>query len=189
MKTGTKTIIGGVVCLLGAFVVPLLFLLSAVFGSFSESDEHQFKAPGTLETTIEHPGRYYVWNDFQTIYEGKNYSRPESLPDGIEIHIRDENGDLLPFTSNSSISMTSGSNSKRSIGYVEIAHTGKVIIEISGGSDERIFSFAQSGFWKIFGFIFRAFAFAALAGLIGIGLVIWGIVKLARANKQARQPA
>ena len=68
MKRGIKTIIAGVVIFVfGAFVVPLLFIFPLIFG---KSNEVQFKVPGTFEANAEKPGRYYLWNDFQTIYDG-----------------------------------------------------------------------------------------------------------------------
>lgn len=180
MKRGIKTIIIGVVLfLLGMFVVPFLFVLPLLLG---DSDTVQFKIPGTMETVIEQPGRYYLWNDFQTLYEGKIYNRSQSLPNGIQIQIWDSNGQLLPFVGDTSIST---SNSSNSIGYVEIAHAGKVIIEVSGGNEQRIFSFSKMKLLKMFGLILGGACSSILVTIGGIGLIIWGIVKLVRANKKS----
>jgi hypothetical protein len=182
MKRGIKTIIAGtVVFVVGAFVIPLLFVLPMIFG---KSQDFQFKAPGSAETTVNEPGRYYLWNDFRTVYGGKSYDRSETIPDGVEIQIRDAAGRQLQFFSDTSISMTSGGSSKKSIGYVVVKDPGKVTLLLAGGNEERIFSFSQSGLLKMFGLIAGGFGLSMLTGLVGFGLIIWGVVKLVRGSKK-----
>lgn len=185
MKPGIKTIIaGGVLFVLGAFVVPLLVVLPLILRS---SNAVQFKIPGTIEATVAKPGRYYLWNDFRTIYEGKSYDRSESIPDGIEIRIHDSKGELLPFVASTSISSSAGAGSKTSIGYLEVENPGKVKIEVSGGNEERIFSFSEFVFPKMFGLFFAGFGLSILVALSGFGIMLWGIVKLIRADKKGGQ--
>jgi hypothetical protein len=173
-----------VLFILEAVVIPLLFVLPLLLGS---SHEVQFRIPGTIQTTVEKPGRYYLWNDFRTVYEGKSYDRSERIPDGIEIRIHNSKGELLEFVGNTSISTSAGSSSKNSIGYVEVESPGKVSIEITGGNEERIFSFAESGLLKMLGLILGGFGLSLLVGISGFGIIIWGIVKLARANRKGEQ--
>jgi hypothetical protein len=186
MKRGIKTIIAGVVLfVLGAFVIPLLCGFLVVLPLFlGSSNEVQFKIPGTAEATVEKPGRYYVWNDYRTFYQGKNYDRSERIPDGVEIRIHDSKGGLLEFVGSTAISSTAGSSSKNSIGYVDIERPGKVSIEVSGGNEERVFSFAQSGILKLFGSILGAFGLSMLVAIAGFGITIWGIVKMVKAEKK-----
>jgi hypothetical protein len=186
MKSGIGTLITGVVLLLGAFVIPLLLVLHLVLGG---SNAVQFKIPGAIEAAVKEPGRYYLWNDFQTMYAGKNYNRPEGIPDGIEIAIHDSNGELLTFVGDASISSSAGGTSKKSIGYVEVQSPGKVRIEVAGGNEERVFSFSQFGLMKMFRFILGGFGLSVLVGVAGLGVTIWGIVKLVRANKKGPGPA
>lgn len=184
MKPGIKTIIaGGVTFLLGAIVVPLLFVLPLFF---EHHDDAQFKVPGSTEVVLKEPGRYYLWNDFRTIYNGKSYDRSETIPDGLDIHIRDADGHQLEFVSDASTSMSSSSSSaKKSIGYVEVEHPGKVTIQVSGGNEERIFSFSQSGLLKMFGLILGAVGLSLITALAGLALIVWGIVKLTRSKRIA----
>jgi hypothetical protein len=179
MKRGIKTIIAGVVILIfGAFVVPLLFIFPLFFG---KSNEVQFKVPGTFEANVEKPGRYYLWNDFQTIFDGKSYNRSESIPDGMQITIRNSSGTELHLVTDTSISSNSGGSSQKSIGYVEIASPGKLEIVVTGG-DERILSFAPSNLLKILGLILGAVGLTALVAIGGVGIGIWGIVKFLRSK-------
>lgn len=181
MKSGIKTIIAGVVMFIfGAVIVPLLFLFPLIFG---KSNEVQFKVPGTCEVSVEKPGCYYLLNDFQTFYDGRSYNRSETVPDGTEIKILNSDGTELHFASDTSFSFSSGSSSKKSIGYVDIKSSGKIKIEVSGGNEERVFSFEPLSFVKVIGLVFAAFATAGIVGIGGIGICVWGIVKLVRENK------
>src|SRR5579862_6613014 len=118
MKRGVKTIIAGaIIFICGAFVIPLAIILPFVLGG---SHDVQFKVPGTAEVTVKNVGRYYLWNDFQTVYEGRSYNSSKTIPGGMAIEIREADGHPLEFTSDNSITMTSGNSSKNSVGYVEI---------------------------------------------------------------------
>lgn len=183
MRSGIKTILSGGIFLVGAFVVPLLFVLPLLM---AHKQEAQFKIPGTIEVAVKEPGRYYLWNDFRTGYNGKSYDRSESIADGIEIRIHDASGHQLQFVTDASISMSSGTSSKKSIGYVEVESPGAVTVEVKGGGEERIFSFSQSGLLKIFSMIIGGVGLSMMIAVTGIGLIIWGIVKLARGDPVRR---
>ena len=187
MKPGILTLITGVALFfLGACAIPLLVVLPLIF---EKSTAVHFKAPGTIEVPVEGPGRYYLWNDFQTVYKGKSYDRSKSIPDGMEIRIWNANGDLLEFVSDSSISSCGDAGGSNSIGYVTIKSPGKVKIEIAGGNEERIFSFARSRFLKIFSRVAGGFLLSMLGVLGGLGMITWGIVKLVTTNKRVKEPA
>jgi hypothetical protein len=187
MKPGIKTIVaGGVMFLMGAFVVPLLFILPLIL---EHDQDAQFKAPGSIEVTAKKPGRYYLWNDYRTVYNGKSYDRSESIPDGLEIQIRAADGHELQFVSHGSISTSGGSSAKKSIGYVGVEHPGKVTVQVTGGSEDRILSFSQSGLLRMFGLILGGFGLSMIVAIGGIGLIIWGILKLVRANRKGEPNA
>ena len=179
MKSGIITIITGIALfLIGTCIIPAIFAIILVLGGLKEL---QFKVPGTAQATIEKPGRYYIWNNYETVYKGRSYSRSEKLPDGMEIRIKDSDGKLFDFVSDSSTSSNGMGSSKKSIGYIEAKSTGKVDIEVTGGNEERIFSFAQSGILKT---LLTVFGIVVLFGFAGFGVTIWGIVKLVMALKK-----
>jgi hypothetical protein len=177
MKRGIKTLVAGGILLMGAFIVPFLFLLPLFL---EHQNQNQFKVPGSIQVTVEKPGRYYLWNDFRTVYQGRSFNQSEHIPDGLDIRIEDLNGHRFNFVSDFTISSSSDSSAKNSIGYVEIERPGKVTIQVSGRTEERTFSFSRSGLLKIFLLIVGGFGASAIIGLTGLGLIIWGIVKLAR---------
>ncbi|MCI5211020.1 MAG: hypothetical protein D3910_20045 [Candidatus Electrothrix sp. ATG2] len=112
MKPGIKPIILGVILFtLGGIALPAAILLPLFLG---DSTDQQFSIPGSIQVAIKEPGRYYLWNEYQTIFNGKTYNRPEDLPDGIEISITDTaTSTPFGFIESSSISMNSGNNEKR----------------------------------------------------------------------------
>ena len=186
MKTGAKTIITGIfLIVLGAFVIPVTVILSLIL---VDSNEKQFKIPVTTVITVEEPGRYYLWNEYQTIFNGISYNRSKSIPDGIEIKIKNQKtGEPYNFISNGSISSNSKGSSRNSIGYVDIQHVGSINIAIAGGNEERIFSFSQFELWNIFGLILGGIGLAIMTCLSGLGLAIWGIINVSKSNKKAEQ--
>ncbi|HEY4414965.1 MAG TPA: hypothetical protein VGO57_04655 [Verrucomicrobiae bacterium] len=186
MKRGIKTIIGGAgLFLFGAFVVPLLFILPLILG---KSDETQFKVPGTREVTVKKPGRYYLWNDYQVVFDGKSYDRSKNIPDGMEIHVQDVSGAPLTLISSTSITISDNGSAQNSIGYVEIKNAGPVKITVTGGGEDRIFSFKPSAMLKVFSLILGGLGVAGLVTIAGLATIIWGVVKLLRSNR-TKMPA
>ena len=178
MKPGLKTLIAGIsLFILGGFVIPFLLILPLFL---NESSNQQFLTPGAKEVTVEEPGRYYLWNDFQTVYEGESFSRSERIPDGLKIAITDDAGNTLTFHSDTSMSSSNGSSSKNSIGYVEVDGACQLLVTVSGDTKERVFSFSQSNFKKMFLAILGGGVVSMLMALIGFGIGIWGVVKLAQ---------
>jgi hypothetical protein len=181
MKPGVKIIIAGVVLMIvGAVCVPLGIVLKLILG---QSDVVQFEVPGLLQTVVDEPGRYYLWNDHQTIFEGKSYNRAIEIPDGFEVSVFGPNGVELAFSSDLNTSFTSGSGVKQSFGYVDVENSGPVRVEIIGDIEGRIFSFSQFSLRGMFGIFVLGFIIAALFGLSGLALLICGIVKLANSPK------
>lgn len=139
--------------------------------------------PGTFETNVVKAGRYYLYNDYQTIYNGKTYDNSKNLPGGMEIKILNSQGNPLPFTGDTSFSVNGSGTERNSIGYVDVQNPGKVRIEVSGTTDERIFSFGQENFFKFFIWIMGTLGLCFFFAISGIGLAVWGIIKLVRSGK------
>ena len=90
MKAGVKQIIAGVVVFgIGAICVPFVIVLTLVRDSL---DLLEFEVPGAAIAFVDTPGRYYLWHDYQTVYDGRTYNNPIELPDGLLIEITDKGG-------------------------------------------------------------------------------------------------
>ena len=177
MKTGTKLIILGVaLILLGTVVLPTAIILPAIL---SNSTETKFIVPGNAQVKVDEAGKYYLWNNYQTIFKGKSYNRAKTIPDGLEIIITDaETGNQFNFVGSGSMTSSNGSNAKSTIGYIEITSPCTIDIEVTGNSENQVFSFSESLLLKMMGRIFGGIVLAFICGMAGIGLIVWGIIKL-----------
>ncbi|WDE96839.1 hypothetical protein PQO03_02545 [Lentisphaera profundi] len=180
-----KIIIGSTLFILGAIIVPMAIVLPLML---RESNNDQFRAPGTTQVNIDKPGRYYLWNDHITVFEGKSYNRSEHIPDNMEFVFQNKGtNEKLEFISDTSISSSSGSSSKNSIGYIEVQNPGDIDINISGDIKERVFSFSQSDILLMIGLIFGGCALSMILGFTGFGIAVWGVVQLIQSNKKPIQ--
>ena len=79
MRRGYKKIIGGGMLFVVGMILPFAIIISIIF----QSDDITFRAPGSVEVTIEKPGRYYLYNNYSAVFEGRSYSFDEKLPNGL----------------------------------------------------------------------------------------------------------
>jgi len=185
-RKGWKRLILGIVLILLAVVAVPVAIVVPILGAMGEVP--QFVVPGTHRVEVEEAGRYYLWNDHQTLLDGRSYSQPEALPGGIEIRIENDAGEELSLRGDTSISSNVGATSRRSIGHVEVARPGALSIEVAGDFDERVFSFSEFDFGAMFAKVFGALALAGVGFLLGLGITIWGIVKVVK-SPSAPSPA
>jgi hypothetical protein len=179
MRAGVKQIIAGVVVFgIGAICVPFVIVLTLVRDSV---DLLEFEVPGAAIAFVDTPGRYYLWHDYKTVYDGRTYHNPIELPDGLMIEITKQGGIPLDFVSDPHASFSAMGRARQSIGYVELSKTGQVKIDVTGGAESRIFSFSPFSFGRFVGLIVKGFVFSVIAAISSLGLIIWGIVKLANA--------
>ncbi|EDM24872.1 hypothetical protein LNTAR_13407 [Lentisphaera araneosa HTCC2155] len=189
MKKEHKIItLGGILFALGAFIIPLAIIIPLFL---QDSNDNQFKVPGSFQVQANEIGTYYLWNDHQTIFQGKSYNRSQDIPDGMKFLLKDaQSGESFTFVSDTSMSSTRGNHARNTIGYIDIVKPGKVDIEVSGGEDEeRIFSFSQSNFKTLFGIIFGGMALSLLVGVTGFVFIIWGIVLIVQSKNQDSENA
>lgn len=183
MKKGILPLGIGIFLVITAIVAPI-----PVFISLLSQDKHEtvFMIPATLEAQVNEPGKYYLWHNHHTVFEGEVYANNEELPHGLKISISDGSGSELPFIADASTSSSSGSSAKQSIGYVEIAHPQQLKISISNTAENRIFSFSKSNFKEFFTKLMAFFAFGVGGFFGGAALILIGILKL---NKAKRTPS
>jgi len=176
MKRGVKTLVAGcLLAIVGCAVIPIGLALS-----FLVYNDHadQFVVPGTTQIQADQPGRYYLWNDYQTVYQGTSYNESETIPGGMNISVTDDQGKQLAFISDTTISTTRGSSASNSIGYVEVKQPGKLDVSVSGNLNRRVFSMSQFSFFKVFGLIAGGACISILLFVGGAGIGVWGLIKL-----------
>lgn len=170
--------------IVGAFIIPYSMIMPLFK---AEYPEFQFKNPGKENIEVETPGKYYLWNDYQTFFDGQTYNTSKQLPNGTKIKVIDaDTGKELKFNPDASISVSVGNNSQTSIGYVEISSPQTLSVQIES-NEERVFTFAQSRFMKILSTVAGAIVLSAILTVSGIGALIWGLVRMtAKEPKEQR---
>lgn len=185
MKKGAKKIIGGGILFVAGMVWPFAFTIPLFF----QSDDITFRAPGSIEIFIEEPGRYSLWHNYRTVFEGQSYSFGEGLPHGLSFTlVEKDSGSTIPMESDSTSSSESGNQKKSSIGYYELTTPGQYTLSISGNTEGRIFSFGKSIFDNsllFLGGIALGILFSIAATTGALLLIIFGIIDLVRETKSA----
>jgi hypothetical protein len=180
-----KKLIFGILLCVAGFAVPTALLVPLILGL--RNDTVVFKAPAEVEVRVEEAGRYYVWNEYRTLYEGRTYAQSKSLPSGMTFSLTDpETGEELPFAADFSISSTTGEREKMSVGYFDIEDPGAYLLRIQGLEEPRIFSFGPSifdDFFAFFGRLLLAFALGCAALVGGILLIVFGIIETVRKGR------
>ena len=179
MKRGIKTMLVGAALIVMGVLGAVAVFLPLIRGGATEV---QYRVPGSFDVSVEEAGRYYFWDNHRTLFEGTSYNREARLPDGMTIEIRDSSGGRCDFVADSSISWSVGNHSKESVGYIDMDAAGTVQVDVSGGGEERILSFSQSSLLQVMGRVFIGLGFAGLMGVLGFGVLIWGVVKLVRSS-------
>ena len=184
MKKGVKKIIGGGILFVIGMILPFAFIIPLVF----QTDDITFRAPGSVDVIIEKPGRYYLYNNYSTVFEGRSYSFAEELPHGLSFSlIEKESGASVPMNSDLSISSEAGSQLKSSIGYFKLIRPGQYTLTVSGNMEDRIFSFGESFFGHRFKNMILGMLVAFAAAITALVLIVLGIVDLVRESKSANQ--
>ncbi len=181
MKKGVKKIIGAVVLFVAGMLMPAAVIIPLIM---SGDGDKPFRVPGSMEITVEKPGRYYLWNQYRTIYEGRSYSFDKELPGGLSFSLTEKaSGTAVPLETGMNISSESGNRRKASIGYFEVPRPGTYIISVTGNTEERILSFGKSIFESVllfFGGMTLAILLAIAAAVGSLILLVFGILDLAR---------
>jgi hypothetical protein len=182
-RTGVILIASGAALFaFGGCVLPPLILVPYLM---KMEPPQQFLVPGTNKVHAKSPGTHYLWHDYETIFNGRSYSQANSLPDGMEITLRDpESGEAMPLVAQTSVHMRSGSSQRQSVGYFELARVGDYQLTVDGAFPPRVFSFGKSIFGEFVPVLVGGFAATAVLALGGIGLIIAGVIKVGR----QRQP-
>jgi hypothetical protein len=189
MKKPKTLLILGIILFVGgiiAYAILMTFLFLPLWTLLICNDDIQFLIPGTVEIEIEDEGRYYVWNNYKTVYEGKSYSKPEEVQDNLLISLKTKDEALdYDIIGKTSISRSSDSTSRKSIGYFDITVPWDYILEVKGETEPRVFSFCQ--------FNYDTVEFAMVLGIggavclfvifAGFALGVVGIVKMVKAKR------
>lgn len=166
-----------------ALLIITVFLVASTVNDLIQGKPHekQFAAPGSYQTHIADAGRYYLWHHYKTVYEGEQIRQSRNAPNRLEITIHDAAGIELKFNSDNKESWSIGNHGKRSIGYIEATRSQTIAITTDGDANQNvILSFSKSDMRKDLWIAFRRLAIAAVTGILGLPLFIWGFISSTR---------
>lgn len=144
--------------------------------------DQQFKVPGTLSAEIHSPGRYYVWDNHWTMFNGERYQYPADCPENAQIIVREETDVELPFVPDTSQNWSIGNHEKTSIGYVDLTASTTLRLEVDSVGRDRIFTVSsrtmKQELWASLG----GLGVGLFAVVVGIPIALLGLLLRRRAN-------
>ena len=181
MKPGLKRLIAGILLLALAVIVPTAMIVRTVM-LIGSAPEERFEIPGSVEFEAQEAGRYYLWHQYETLYNGITYNDPTGLAEGLKIEVTNGKGDALEFIGSGTMTSSGSSGTKRSVGYVELNGPDTLKFTVAGECPPIIFSVSEFHLYDILRSIFLGLAMAGLCALLGVILFIWGLIRLCTAK-------
>jgi len=175
MSRNALMILAGLALLVaGTLVIPALVFATVLSGP---AEKVVFAAPGRGELKVEAPGRFYLWHDFETDFDGKVHTHPETLPAGYLFTVRHD-GRALKVVSDHGAFVNMGGTASRSVARFDIPAAGRVEIHAKGPADQtRIVSVSRLRILKWLGAAGVSLASLIIVGGAGAALLIIGLVR------------
>jgi hypothetical protein len=156
----------------GLAVVPVSMVLPILMLPKPE----QFTVPGAKDFYLSAPGKYVLWHETETIFQGRAYSG-KKLPDGLLMQLSNTaTRAVIPLVPDQSTTMTSGSNTRRSIATFTVSAPGPHVLSVEGQATPMVFSFGKSEWgnliWSLgIGFILCP-SLVIAGGVLGICVLV-----------------
>ncbi|QDV25007.1 hypothetical protein [Aureliella helgolandensis] len=150
--------------------------------------DSQTKVPGTVTAEIAAAGRYYVWDNHWTTFDGERLKYAADRPQNAMVVVRDVNGVELEFVPDASQNWSIGNNEKTSIGYVDVPTATTLQLNIADTGRDRIVTVSnrtmKQELWSRLG----GFAVAVALGAVGIPICVVGLLVRHRSSNAAVGP-
>jgi hypothetical protein len=141
----------------------------------------QFMVPGSKDFNLTVPGKYVLWHETETIFQGRTYSGGQ-LPNGLLMQLSNTAARaVVPLVPDQSTTMTSGGSSRRSIATFQITTPGPHLLSIEGKATPMVFSFGKSEWGNLVWSLGIGFILAP--SLLISGIVLGVCVLVRRRNR------
>jgi len=145
----------------------------------------RFLAPGSATFEAAVPGRYTLWHEHRTVYEGRTWNREPALPEGVRLRVSNPSGGELAVERTSGGSWKDGPTERASLAGFEVQEAGPHRVDVEGEMDPAVLAVARDFLWPMI----AAIAGAALVALLGMGGgLALGLYTLARRLESAGPP-
>jgi uncharacterized membrane protein len=125
----------------------------------------RFLAPGSVTIAVTVPDAYVIWHEHRTLYEGRAYDLPASLPGGARLHVTGPGGGAVDVQPASGMKLQSGTQERASVARFEAREAGPYRVAVEGDFAPRVMVVGTDFFWPLFG----AIAAAVAALVVGVG--------------------
>jgi len=150
----------------------------------------QFLVPGRHTVELDKPGKYLVWNDYRTVFQGRSYDESEKLPPGVRISVLDKaGGRALAVSASHGATSSIGDTRSVSVSQFVIERPGSYEIVVEGDFPPRVFSASRDFLFGMLGVIFGAFALIFGGFGVAIAIAVWVFIKREEGLGAARRAA
>ena len=127
----------------------------------------RFLAPGATAVEIANPGRYILWHEFRTLYDGRSFDLPSRVPHGIQLLVTAPDGVLLD-TAPTAITEKWGTVERAGIVAFDAALPGRYSVAAVG--DAQPFVLAVGADFTLP--LLKAIGGAIVAVVVGVGTAL-----------------
>ena len=172
----------GAALMMGAAIGAPVYLIWTLVSLMSSGE--QFRAPGVNRFHLNKPGKYILWHDYRTVFDGRRYSVEQELPDGVVFTVtNDETHESVHIEASGGAHEQSGSSERADVCSFRIDAPGWFVVKIQGLPSLRIFTLRR----PLLAPVLLTLAVSTTAGLFGfaagVAMIVVTAVKRSRRKK------
>ena len=142
------------------------------------------EVPGKVTAEIKEPGRYYLWDNHWTTFEGERKKYAADCPEDAEISVKGSDGKELTFVPDRSQNWSIGNSEKTSIGYVDVASASELEFTVGDVNRPRIVSVSKRSMKQDLWLRLAGTGIGAVVGILGIPVIILGFIQQRSSRKE-----
>jgi len=141
----------------------------------------RFLAPGEAQVSIATPGNYVLWHSHRTIYQGRAFDLPPTMPDGTRYRV--VGPDARPVAVQPQSGMTSEGSEGRSVSVAnfQASLTGVYRVSVEGGAEPRVMAVGPDRLWPILKLTGEVSAIVVLALGLAVAIGLFGFLRTVEA--------
>ena len=149
---------------------------------FGPNERQQFLAPSRHTMELAGPASYLIWNDYNTVFEGRSYENAEEFPAGARLSVIERaSGRKLATYPSTYVNQNDRDTKRRSVAKLRTEQPGQYEIIVEGDFAPRVFSVSRDyligGLWGTLGI----FALAFFGFAIAMAIFAWAYFKRVQA--------
>ena len=133
-----------------------------------------FLAPGQAEVTVAEAGRWYLYHDHRTTFDGRSFTQSPGLPDGASFRLTDAAGAVVPVAEDPArISVQVGGTDSVSVACWDL-QPGAYIVTVDGFADDVVCSLGEMKVMAFLVDLLQALGLSLILLVAGIALIVGG---------------